>query len=280
MSCLQTPPPERCWYFLRACPPNMNDALSPLLKLRKPYASGQPKYMQLRDTLLAEIESGRWQPGARLPTEIDLTRQTTLSLGTVQRALRALVEDGIVVRQQGSGTFVAENRKPMDAPWHCRFIADDGRGFLPIYPKVVMRRRIRERGAWSEYLGQKGDDIIRIDRVISINDEFSVYSKFYLNADRFAGILDKPLAELDGANFKAVLGREFGLPVTHITQTMSTALFPAGVCRALGLEAITGTVLDIAASTGRGRHVYYQTLYIPPNARRLVVSDTFSAKSL
>lgn len=251
------------------------------LKPHRASAAGQPKYLQLRDTLLAEIEGGRWQPGARLPTEIDLTRQTALSLGTVQRALRALVEDGIVVRQQGSGTFVAENRKPMDAPWHCRFIADDGRSFLPIYPKVVMRRRIRERGAWSEYLGQKGDDIIRIDRVISINDEFSVYSKFYLNADRFVGILDKPLAELDGANFKAVLGREFGLPVTHITQTMSTAAFADGVCRALALRSgAVGTVLDIAASTGRGRHVYYQTLYIPPNARRLVVSDTFNAKSL
>jgi GntR family transcriptional regulator len=258
----------------------MNDTLSPLLKLRKPYASGQPKYMQLRDTLLAEIESGRWQPGARLPTEIDLTRQTALSLGTVQRALRALVEDGVVVRQQGSGTYVAENRKPMDAPWHCRFIADDGQSFLPVYPRVLARRRIRERGPWSQYLGQGSDNIMRIDRVISINDEFSVYSKFYLNADRFAGILDKPLAELDGANFKTLLGREFGLPVTHVTQTMSTAAFADGVCRALALRSgAVGTVLDIAASTGRGRHVYYQTLYIPPNARRLVVSDTFDAKN-
>jgi GntR family transcriptional regulator len=259
----------------------MNDTLSPSLKLDQPDVPGQPKYVQLRDRLLAEIENGRWQPGARLPTEIDLTRQTALSLGTVQRALRALVEDGVVVRQQGSGTYVAENRKPMDAPWHCRFIADDGRSFLPVYPRVVARRRIRERGPWSDYLGQDGDNIIRIDRVISINDEFPVYSKFYLNADRFAGILDKPLAELDGANLKAILGREFGLPVTHITQTMGTAEFPAGVCRALKLAfGAIGTVLEIAASTGRGRHVYYQTLYIPPNARRLVVSDTFSAKSL
>lgn len=259
----------------------MNDTLSPLLKLDSPDMSAQPKYMQLRDTLLAAIESGRWQPGARLPTEIDLTRQTALSLGTVQRALRALVEDGVVVRQQGSGTYVAQNRKPMDAPWHCRFIADDGKSFLPIYPKVLTRRRIRERGPWSALLAQRGDNIIRIDRVISINDEFPVYSKFYLNAERFTSILEKPLAELDGANFKAVLGREFGLPVTHITQTMSTAAFAGSVCRALRLDSGTiGTVLEIAASTGRDRHVYYQTLYIPPNRRRLVVSDTYNPKNL
>lgn len=257
----------------------MNAMLSSPLKLDISARSGQPKYMQLRDTLLAAIESGCWQPGARLPTETNLTRQTALSLGTVQRALRALVEDGVVVRQQGSGTFVADSRKPMDAPWHCRFIADDGKSFLPIYPKVLIRKRIRERGPWSALLEQRGNNIIRIDRVISIHDEFSVYSKFYLNGERFAGILKKPLAELDGANFKALLGREFGLPVTHITQSMSTAAFPSDVCRALkqGSSAV-GTLLEIAASTGRGRHVYFQSLYIPPNRRRLVVSDTYNPK--
>jgi DNA-binding GntR family transcriptional regulator len=259
--------------------PNMTNALSSPLKLDASGMPGQAKYMQLRDTLLAQIESGRWQPGARLPTETDLTRQTALSLGTVQRALRALVEDGVVVRQQGNGTFVADSRKPMDAPWHCRFIADDGKSFLPIYPKVLVRTRIRESGPWSALLEQRGNNIVRIDRVISINDEFSVYSKFYLNGSRFAGILKRPLTELDGVNLKALLGREFGLPVTHITQSMSTAAFPTEVCRALKqATGAVGTVLEIAASTGRGRHVYFQSLYIPSNRRRLVVSDTYNPK--
>lgn len=249
------------------------------LKLASSGMSGQPKYMRLRDMLLVQIESGRWQPGARLPTETDLTRQTALSLGTVQRALRALVEDGVVVRQQGRGTFVADSRKPMDAPWHCRFIADDGKSFLPVYPKVLMCKRIRERGPWSALLDQHGSNIVRIDRAISIADEFSVYSMFYLNGERFAGILKKPLAALDGVNLKALLGREFGLPVTHITQSMSTAAFPSDVCRALKLgTSAVGTVLEIAASTGRGRHVYFQSLFIPPNRRRLVVSDTYNPK--
>ena len=237
---------------------------------------GLPKYTQLSEALLAAIESGHWKPGARLPTEQALARHTPFSLGTVQRALRALVDEGIVVRQQGSGTYVAQSRKAMNAPWHCRFTADDGKSFLPIYPKVVMRKRIRERGSWSEYLDQHGDNVIRIDRVISINDEFSVYSRFYLNADRFGGIMEKPLADLDGANFKAILSREFGLPVTHVAQTMISLRFPDFVCRALKLrKAVAGTLLEIAASAGRDRHVYYQELYIPSSRRRLVVSDIY-----
>jgi len=248
------------------------------LPMASPPPPGVPKYAQLRDALIAAIERGRFQPGAKLPTEQELARTTPFSLGTVQRALRELVDSGVVVRQQGSGSFVARSRKPMDAPWHCRFIADDGVSLLPVYPRVVARERMRDRGPWSEHLDQRGDDVIRVDRVISIADEFHVFSKFYLNAERFPGILDKPLSELDGANLKLIISREFGLPVTHVAQTVSFIAFPAAVCEALGLKrGACGTLLDIAASAGRKRAVYYQELFIPPSRRRLVISDTYDA---
>lgn len=253
----------------------ISSALEILAQFLARTVPGLPKYAQLRDTLLAAIEGGYWKPGAKLPTEQELARATPFSLGTVQRALRALVDEGIVVRLQGSGTYVAEGRKPMDAPWHCRFLDDSGRKFLPVYPKVVSRRRIRDHGPWSEHLAQNGGEVIRIDRVIGINDEFLVFSKFYLNAERFASMLTRPAAELDGANLKLVIRREFGLPVTRIAQTMSTVRFSDAVRRALRLRrAVTGTLLEIAATAGRDRPVYYQELYIPPNRRRLVMSDT------
>src|SRR5690606_41919180 len=44
------------------------------------------------------------------------------------RALRILVEDGLVVRKQGNGTFVAEQEsRTMHAPMHCRFLDDNNR---------------------------------------------------------------------------------------------------------------------------------------------------------
>lgn len=244
----------------------------------KPLA-GLPKYVQLRVALTETITSGCWQPGAKLPTESELARHTPFSLGTVQRALRVLADEGLIVRQQGSGTYVAPARKPMDEPWHCRFIADDGQSFMPVYPRAVARKRIREKGAWSAHLG--GNEHIRIDRVIDIGGEFSVYSRFYLDAERFAGILEKPLAQLDGQNLKALIGREFGLPVTRLSQTLASARFSDAICRALKVRrGLRGNVLEIAASAGRDRAVYMQELFIPANPRRLVVSDSFDAKAV
>lgn len=245
-----------------------------------PDIPGLPKYAQLRDMLLAAIEQGHWKPGEKLPTEQELARTMPYSLGTVQRALRALVEEGIVVRMQGSGTYVTESRKPMDAPWHCRFLDDSGEGFLPVYAKVIGRRLVQQRGPWSGHLAQDSGDAIRIDRVININDEFSVYSQFYLDAERFGSMLTRPTAELDGVNLKIVISREFGLPVRHVAQTLSSARFPEPALRALKLRrAVTGTLIEIAASAGRNRPVYYQELYIPPNRRRLVVSDSCDTRT-
>lgn len=236
---------------------------------------GMPKYAQLRQTLIAAIEGGHWRPGTKLPAEQALARALPFSLGTVQRALRALADEGIVVRVQGSGTYVAEGRKPMDAPWHCRFLDDEGRRFLPVYTQVVGRRLVREHGPWSAHLAPGPQGVLLIDRVVSVNDEFLVFSRFYLDPERFPTMLTRPVRELDGANLKLIIGREFGLPVTQVAQTMSTVRFPDFVRRALRLRrSVTGTLLEIAAGAGRERPIYYQELYIPPNRRRLVVSDT------
>lgn len=236
---------------------------------------GLPKYARLREAIVAAIESGHWATGDRLPTETEWVRSTPFSLGTVQRALRSLVEEGIVTRAQGSGTFVAPNRQQMEAPWHCRFVAADGAGCLPVYPKLVSRRRTNARGPWSAYVGEDGEGVIRIDRRLGIGDEFSVYSRLYMSAARFSALLDKPVAEIEAANVKALIGRDFHLPITQIGQRVSLARFPADVCRVIGVAPGTlGMLMECVATARAGFTVYYQELYIPPNARRLIVSDS------
>ncbi len=245
-------------------------------KFSRPLPPGLPKYAQLREILFSAIREGHWKPGDRLPTESELTRATPFSLGTVQRALRDLVDEGLVVRTQGSGTFVAEGRAPIDAPLHLRFLGGEGEpAFLPLFPKVLARKRIAERGPWSDWLHQKGEDIIRIDRRLSVNGEFNLFNRFYFNADTFPEISDKPLASLDGANLKQLLGRASGAPITLIEQRVSFAKFPPEACRALGLKAgAKGILLESAASAGRANPLYYLESFIPPNGRRLDVSGT------
>jgi GntR family transcriptional regulator, transcriptional repressor for pyruvate dehydrogenase complex len=61
---------------------------------------------ELTQRLAAEILSGRLQPGARLPTEQELSQSTGVSRTVVREAVAALRADGLVITRQGSGAFV------------------------------------------------------------------------------------------------------------------------------------------------------------------------------
>jgi GntR family transcriptional regulator len=239
---------------------------------------GLPKYARLREALVGAIDSGYWMSGDRLPTEAELVRCTPFSLGTVQRALRSLVEEGMVTRAQGSGTFVAQSRQQMEAPWHCRFMNAEETAFLPVYPKLVSRKRIAGRGPWSAHIVPDGGAVIRIDRRLGIGDEFFVYSRLYMSAARFDVLLTKPVEEIEAANLKAMIGRDFHLPITQIGQRVSVSRFPGYVCRAIRVpDGTLGMVMDCIATARAGVNVYYQELYIPPTERRLIVSDSDAA---
>ncbi len=69
-----------------------------------------PKYKRLVDELTRDIHSGRFQPGDRFPSEAALVQRYGASRITVGRALRELVQRGLVRRVAGSGTFVQQVR--------------------------------------------------------------------------------------------------------------------------------------------------------------------------
>lgn len=234
---------------------------------------GLAKYAQLRETLSAAIRGGHWKPGSQLPPERELARLTRFSLGTVQRALRDLADEGLLVRTQGSGTYVAEDRAAIDAPLYLRFLGEEGEPqFLPLFPKMLSRERIDERGPWSEWLRPSDGAIVCIARRISVNAEFNLFNRFYFRADAFPGIAAAPLETLDGANLKQMLGGENNMLVTEMHQRVSFVKFSQETADVTGVKSGTrGILLESAALAGR-EPVYYLESFIPPNNRRLDVS--------
>jgi GntR family histidine utilization transcriptional repressor len=66
-----------------------------------------PRYIEIRRDLEARILSGAWRPGFRIPSEHDLMQQFGCSRMTVNKAVTALAEGGLILRRRRSGSFVA-----------------------------------------------------------------------------------------------------------------------------------------------------------------------------
>jgi DNA-binding GntR family transcriptional regulator len=63
-------------------------------------------YQQIANWLRREIQSGRYPPGARLPSMRALERDLSCGRMTVQHALKVLEAEGLIFKVRGRGTFV------------------------------------------------------------------------------------------------------------------------------------------------------------------------------
>ncbi len=70
--------------------------------------SGIPYYIQVRDAILARVRAGVWKSGDQLPSEPKLCEYFGVSRTVIRHALDTLAVQGVIRREKGSGTFIAE----------------------------------------------------------------------------------------------------------------------------------------------------------------------------
>ena len=68
--------------------------------------SHEPAYLQLASFLRQNVATGALRPGDQLPSESQLCDRYGVSPMTVRRAINLLADQGVVVAEQGRGTFV------------------------------------------------------------------------------------------------------------------------------------------------------------------------------
>lgn len=255
-------------------PPMTAEELSRLLdRFARP---GVPKYTALRDAFAFGISSGAFASGDRVPNEQELASVLPISLGTIQRALRMLVEEGLLQRRPGQGSFIAERTQSgeMAQPFHCRFVDDTGKAYLPVFPKTLSRHVLQGPGEWTAWLGD--GPCLEVTRRIAIGTEFSVHSTFVVNHRRLPVFADLPLAKLSGENFKEVIFRVAGQTIQRVDLFLRQQAAPDEIAKQLKLAA--GTVcqsIRAVAFLSESDAIYYQQIFIPPNPRELhIVTDS------
>jgi GntR family transcriptional regulator len=91
-----------------------------------------PLYVQLSQLLRRQIVSGRYAPGDQLPTGRELCEMYDVSTITARQAVLRLVQEGLLYRKQGKGTFVAEPKVSRDLSSIYSFSSDMKRmGLVP-----------------------------------------------------------------------------------------------------------------------------------------------------
>jgi len=196
-----------------------------------------PKHQQLR-TILTEMATTQLRPGDMLPSERQLCADYGVSRITVREALGQLVSEGLLVRTQGKGTFVAH--RPARSALHIASFHEDMRR-MGLQPSTVVLTAARATApaVVAERLGLPSGTAAYHVRRLRLADRMpmSVDDAWY-SAELLPG-----LDQLDlHASLYDTLARHYGRPIDHAEQTVSAGLAGESIGRLLGIPG-SGPVL-------------------------------------
>lgn len=151
-----------------------------------------PLYQRLRDHLAARIAARDWLPGDLIPSEGELAALHGISVGTVRKAIDRLVNDGLLDRQQGRGTYVRRARFNSSLFRFFRFQSESGERKVP--ESRILRREVMPApsAAASALRIAEGAPVIHLSRLRMIDGEPLLSEEIWLDKARFATLLDLP----------------------------------------------------------------------------------------
>lgn len=211
-----------------------------------------PLYHQLKESLTQQIVSRRWPAGSELPSEHALCRHFAVSRGTLRRALADLAQQGLVERQQGRGTFVAEakfegNVLASYAFYRSGAIAHDRRSRVikcARRPAPAELRRILDLAP--------GEGIYEVERVQAMRGVPITLATSFFPASLCPGLEKR---DLGSTLLYALLEREYGVVLLRAEELLEPVLADDYVAAQLAIRPGTPVFLVERRSRGRGDRV-------------------------
>ncbi len=194
-----------------------------------------PKYLQICAWLKELIETGRYQKGEQLPSEVELAKMCDVTRTTVRQAIAELTTKGLLRKEKGTGTFVsapapAELRQKLT---HISSTTDLMQSSGITQNSKVLEKRIiqaEEKIAKSLFLGAN-KKVILVRRVRMGDGIPYVFEESYLPLDLFKDILD---LELTGSLYK-IISEQFNVELARCAQTIGAVNLNAEIAKILQL---------------------------------------------
>jgi len=218
-------------------------------------------HVMIRSKLLDLIEQGHWRPGSRIDSENELAAQFKVSVGTVRKALNNLVDDGVVWRRQGSGTYVRRTQLTESQVRYYQFVKRPGDRIADISLRLLSVRLVGE-GPWSAFLGPDASGYVQLRRVVLIDEDARAYTESYLPGSRFASLVDTPLQDLNAVPLYVYLEDKFGTTTLRNEHFLSTVRLPVAAVTQLRIpRRSVGTLWEFVSLALRDARIEYRRSY-------------------
>ena len=134
---------------------------------------------KVTDGIVSGIISGRFQPGSKLPTEVELCREYEAGRNSVREAVKKLEANGVVYIKRADGTFVSEsyNQKLLD----------------PMLYQIILRKN-----SWKDFVQLRAViEIVTLNVILEKELEQKKIQKLYEIQEKMQIVLNEPKPDPD-----------------------------------------------------------------------------------
>ena len=181
-----------------------------------------PLYHQLKEILKEKIESRDWGQGEKLPSENELITQYNISRNTVKKALDDLVQDGLLNRIQGKGTFVSKPKLEQSLTGFYSFSkVMRAQGLQPKDIILSIEKKAAKLSIARQLQIPEGESVIELKRLRCANDEPIILETSYIPCD-----LVKELSkqDLEDTSLYDYMEQNFNIYVTSAKEIFEPVL--------------------------------------------------------
>lgn len=216
----------------------------------------EPLYHQLKKIIEEKVDLEEWKPGDKISSENDLQIKYEISRNTVQRALDELVQDGILERRQGKGTFVAKPKIEQSLTSFYSFSkVMESQGMNP--RDVILKietTTVKSKIAKILQIDQ-GEEVIALQRLRQVNDEPIILETSYL-PKKIVPTLSSD--DLEKYSLYDLLEEKHKIIVTKAKEIFEPVLVRDTESKYLNIpEGAPGLLLDRIAYDTKGRPVEF-----------------------
>lgn len=202
-----------------------------------------PLYYQVREIIASAIEEGNYDSSYKLPSERELAEIFGLSRMTVRQATTSLVNDGVLVRKRGMGTFVAPPKMEQGLLQLTGFTEDmKQRGMVPSTRFLSVKKIRASESAAQKFSIVKGDQVIVLERLRLADGEPMAYEVSHLPWQRFPG-LDAHITSGQALSLYEILKTKYGAEIFKARQSIEATLATAREAELLNINKGTPLLL-------------------------------------
>ena len=198
------------------------------------FKNEKPLYIQLVEAIKQRISNNIWSLGMMTPSENDLSREFNVSVGTVKKALGILVQEGVLFRRQGKGTFVATPDFTKSLSRFFRYgLTERDPSETPgskILEMVVIKPNVKTAKILQM---DEGGDVLKIKRIRTLQKIPFAVEELFLPYERFKGIEE---LSIENKLLYPIYSEKFATPIIWADEYLQPDVATQDAAELLGIE--------------------------------------------